>query len=266
VVFLALTSSRASGFRQFVPGDPVPEFSLVDVTGKPLRSADFKGRPLVLVFVKPDQQHSYDCLNALRELEGRFQRAVGIAVVAEAADKPALVDLRAFSEEKHLAFPIAYDVKDGLYERLGLYVFPVTVIADAKGRFAYEYAGCRDDYVETVAARVAMVQGTLTEEEWARRKAAPAAPDDAEKKAATMTALADKLAAKGFVDSAERQYRQAIATDSRCVAAYVGLGKLHAGAGQAADARAAFAQALAIDPTNLPAKDGLAALGQAAPK
>jgi peroxiredoxin len=34
------------------PGEPAPEFGLMDVVGKQVRLADYRGRPVVLAFLR----------------------------------------------------------------------------------------------------------------------------------------------------------------------------------------------------------------------
>jgi peroxiredoxin Q/BCP len=34
------------------PGDPAPDFSLVDTNGRTVRLSDYRGRPVVLVFAR----------------------------------------------------------------------------------------------------------------------------------------------------------------------------------------------------------------------
>lgn len=38
--------------RLISPGETAPEFELVDLNGKPTRLSDFRGRPVVLAFLR----------------------------------------------------------------------------------------------------------------------------------------------------------------------------------------------------------------------
>jgi peroxiredoxin Q/BCP len=38
--------------RLISPGEPAPEFELVDLNGKAIRLSDFRGRPVVLAFLR----------------------------------------------------------------------------------------------------------------------------------------------------------------------------------------------------------------------
>jgi peroxiredoxin len=67
------------------PGAPAPEFSLPDQDGKPVSPADFRGRPLLLVFypadfspVCTDQLSIYQ--DSLAEFESRGVQLLGISV------------------------------------------------------------------------------------------------------------------------------------------------------------------------------------------
>jgi peroxiredoxin len=89
------------------PGAPAPEFSLPDQDGKPVSPADFRGRPLLLVFypadfspVCTDQLSIYQ--DSLAEFESRGVQLLGISVDGAFCHK-------AFQSHLSLTIPLLAD-------------------------------------------------------------------------------------------------------------------------------------------------------------
>ena len=89
------------------PGARAPDFSLPDQDGKPVSLAEFRGRPLLLVFypsdfspVCTDQLSIYQ--DALGEFEGRGVQLVGVSVDGAFCH-------RAFREHLSLTIPLLAD-------------------------------------------------------------------------------------------------------------------------------------------------------------
>jgi peroxiredoxin len=107
------------------PGAPAPEFSLPDQDGKPVSPADFRGRPLLLVFypadfspVCTDQLSIYQ--DSLAEFESRGVQLLGISVDGAFCHK-------AFQSHLSLTIPLLADFH------------PKGEVAKAYGVYSEEY-------------------------------------------------------------------------------------------------------------------------------
>ena len=89
-----------------------PGWSLTDATGKPVSLAQFKGRPLVLIFYQGARcLHCVTQLNSFAEKAKEFANS-GIAVVGIGTDSPEeLKDLAASYQDGGFPFPLLSDAK-----------------------------------------------------------------------------------------------------------------------------------------------------------
>jgi peroxiredoxin len=89
-----------------------PGWSLTDATGKPASLAQFKGRPLVLIFYQGAScLHCVTQLNSFAEKAKEFANS-GIAVVGIGTDSPeVLKDLAASYQDGGFPFPLLSDPK-----------------------------------------------------------------------------------------------------------------------------------------------------------
>jgi peroxiredoxin len=89
-----------------------PSWNLTDATGKPVSLAQFKGRPLVLIFYQGAScLHCVTQLNSFAEKVKEFANS-GIAVVGIGTDSPEdLKDLAASYQDGGFPFPLLSDAK-----------------------------------------------------------------------------------------------------------------------------------------------------------
>lgn len=134
-----------------VPGQPAPAFRGVDVNGKPVSLADFRGRTVVLEWNNPNcpfvQKH-YTSGN-MQSLQQKNTAAgvVWLAVNSTAeshSDYLAPAKLAAwFGEQKAAPTAIVMDPKGEIGRAYGAKVTPHMYVIDAKGTLVY--AGAIDD-------------------------------------------------------------------------------------------------------------------------
>lgn len=99
------------------PGDPAPDFALPDADGTPVRSADLRGRRVVLYFypaaLTPGcTQQACDFRDNLAAFA-----AAGMDVVGVSPDKPS--KLARFRDEHGLTFPLLSDPDHAVLEAYG---------------------------------------------------------------------------------------------------------------------------------------------------
>jgi peroxiredoxin len=101
--------TATSDHRQGAPtlGEPAPDFASVDTHGTPVRLADLRGTPVVLVFVP--FAFSGICTGELCELRDNIAEldAAGVRLLAVSCD--AMYSLRAWKEQEGYPFDLLSD-------------------------------------------------------------------------------------------------------------------------------------------------------------
>ena len=131
------------------PGDPAPDFSLLDADEKPVTLMQFRGRRVVVYFYPAAStpgctKQACDFRDNLRLLQD-----AGYAVVGISPDPPA--KLRKFRETEGLTFPLLSDPEHRVLEGFGAWgekslygktvtgVIRSTVVVDASGRVEHAF-------------------------------------------------------------------------------------------------------------------------------
>jgi len=138
---LSLTFSHAdSVFAK--TNSPAPDFTLNDISGKPVTLSQFRGKVVILNF------WSIWCGPCLAEmpslnklyLEFKDKGLIVLAVAEDPAEKP----VKSYLQEKGIAFPILMDKDRKIYFKYSLFGIPVTFLIDKKGLIAEKFIGERD--------------------------------------------------------------------------------------------------------------------------
>lgn len=133
----------AGSMPRLEPGQPAPDFSLVDQDDRPVSLHDLRGAPAILFFYPAAMTpgcttEACDFRDSLAPLQ-----AAGYAVVGISRDDPA--KLRAFRERDGLTYPLLSDPDHAVHEAYGAWgekmnygklvegVIRSTVIIDADG-------------------------------------------------------------------------------------------------------------------------------------
>lgn len=113
------SSTQHAGRTRLVGvGEPAPDFSAPDQTGRTRTLAELRGRPIVLYFYPRDATPG--CTReacAFRDAWERLQ-AAGAAVVGVSTDD--VESHRAFAREHHLPFPLLADVDSRILHAYGV--------------------------------------------------------------------------------------------------------------------------------------------------
>ena len=124
-------------------GERAPEFTLPDADGKPVRLADFRGRPLVLYFYPQDETPG--CTKEACSFRDQFEdfRDAGAAVVGVSSDSSE--SHRKFAARHRLPFTLLADTDGRVREQyripktLGLLPGRVTFVIDADGVVRHQF-------------------------------------------------------------------------------------------------------------------------------
>ena len=151
--------------RRLLPGDLAPAFELSTAAGGRLDSEGLRGRRVVLYFYPAAgtpgcTAEACDFRDSLASLT-----AAGYAVVGVSPDPPA--DLRRFSDEHQLAFPLLADPDHAVHERYGAWgekeLEGRTVTGAVRSTFVLDADGRIEQALYAVPARghVAELRRTL---------------------------------------------------------------------------------------------------------
>lgn len=126
-----------------VPGRPVaPDFDLKDAHGKPVRLADFRGRPLIVNFWATwcppcrKEMPSMQRANAAMSAEG-----IGLVAINVGEDADTVAQ---FLAETKVEFPLPLDETSAVVTSYPVRGLPTTFVVDPEGRLAYVATGERE--------------------------------------------------------------------------------------------------------------------------
>ena len=121
-------------------GDPAPDFSAVDIQGRPVRLADWRGRPVIIRFFYPDCRY---CRADTKVFNDFYQRFHGQGLeILYINTKPQSADLLGdFAAELNIKFPIVVDTDGSLARRYFVQVVPQAIILSPEHRIASAIMG-----------------------------------------------------------------------------------------------------------------------------
>jgi tetratricopeptide (TPR) repeat protein len=116
-----------------------------------------------------------------------------------------------FREERTLDAPLALDADRALYGRLGLIVFPTTIVIDREGKLAHVISARAPDYPHILACYARHTLGSLTDEQLEEALKARASSEGSPKSlASTHRAAARLLREKGLYKAAHDELEKAL--------------------------------------------------------
>jgi peroxiredoxin Q/BCP len=130
--------------KRLAPGDPAPDFTLLDADGQPVALSSFRGQRVIVYFYPAAMtpgctKEACDFRDNLSDLNGQ-----GITVLGISPDQPA--KLAKFRDKEGLTFPLLSDPDHAVLEAYGAYgekklygkttvgVIRSTFVVDADGR------------------------------------------------------------------------------------------------------------------------------------
>lgn len=135
-------------------GAIAPAWTLEDAEGRRHRAAEYRGRPLVVVFFAPWCAPAAPALAAVERATAR----AGAAAIAACTDASTAAEARAWAAEQQLRLPVVLDAAD-LAAKFGVTGLPHVFVIDAHGAVAWSSAGYFDGLELAVEAALAAPGG-----------------------------------------------------------------------------------------------------------
>lgn len=157
----------ARAFAHLELGEAVEDFELSTHDGQKHRLAGKGALANVLVFFRPQQEHSLDALREMADCEKDFEKRPvhWLAVVSDSWDAE---EVKAFVAQSGVKMPVVVDRGDALYGRLGVKLHPTIGVFDGRRRLL-AYEPFREiNYCDRIRARIRIALGELKEADFAK--------------------------------------------------------------------------------------------------
>ncbi len=189
------------------PGPTKVQWAAADIKGLQLTVPDDK-RVTLLLFVMPAQDHSQQVVKELRNVVGQREDIRVIALVSGEHAEARASDLAA---SEGWSWPVVSDPSYQASGKLGVHVWPTTLIITTDGVQAAHLAGAPASYAKDVAAYLDFAQAKIDQATLAEKLATHTvvAGTDSDR-ASRHLHLAERLLAQGRLDAARTELTQAL--------------------------------------------------------
>jgi tetratricopeptide (TPR) repeat protein len=232
-------------------GEAVPEYELTTLTGETTSSRRLRGKTVVLIYLSAEQRGSeraaVDASAVLAELD-----LEDIELVFVTADVVYKAYFEKLWKESSLSAPLALDGQRKLYRKLGLIVFPTTLVIDAEGNLSHVISTRGSDYPFVLKNYVLNTSGRLSNDELETVLTAQSFDQGSPKTLASRhRAAARLLSDKGLVKGAEEELLKAIELDPANIYIRLDLADLLLRTDRIEESARLVSEAREADPRNL---------------
>lgn len=201
--------SRADDLRNVKRGEPVPAYRLPTIDGAIVESDALKGDVVVIVCLSAEQRRSelaaMDSFAVVTDLGDDDVKL--IHVTADAIKKSYFEKFRA---DRKITTPLAFDADRAFYAKLGLIVYPTTIVIDREGKLAHVISLHGGEYQHTLDAYIRHTLGRIDDDQLQEELSRHAAADGTPKSMASAhRALARSLRERGQLDAARDELHKA---------------------------------------------------------
>jgi tetratricopeptide (TPR) repeat protein len=245
----------AGGARGLEPGDRIEDAELRGIDGTRHHLLGQGARASVVVFVRPDQEHSLDTLHEVATCETDLA-ARGVHWVAVVSGSTDPGEAQALVAATGIKMPVVFDEGDRVYGRLGVKLHPTVEVIDGAGKLSGTEPFRAINYCDRVVARIRFVMGEISAAQLAQAQDPPDSGTRTDAGVARRHAnLARRFLALGQLKEALAEVQQSLMI-APSGEAYVLQGQILARQGNCKDATRAFQVALKLEPANGEARSG----------
>ncbi|HUL60764.1 MAG TPA: hypothetical protein VLU43_15895 [Anaeromyxobacteraceae bacterium] len=239
-------------------GSTIDNVELKTLAGGREKLLSNKARANVMIFFRPNQDRSVEALRQMaqceKDLAGKPVHWVAIVSATEPAE-----GVRTVVQQTGIAMPVLVDEGDALYDKLGVRLHPLVVIADGKFKLVATEMYRQIEFCDMVRARIRFVIGELDEAGLDKvlnpaRSALPG--EDLAKKAMRDVNMARKLIDLDQADKAIERCQRALELSPTVAAAYSVMGDAYAKQGDCAKAKQQWQAAQKLDVKATASADG----------
>lgn len=260
-ILLSLYTSISSGvaesfpFRTLSVGEQIPDVTLVNAAdNSKLSLHQLKGSPAILVFwggdLEAKKKRAISALSELEELLPFFtEKKVAFKVVNAQGDSDATIS--EVVQASSLSVPVYLDPDQQAYGSLGIYIMPSVLLLDKNG-ITVAGMGYSRDMTSALKGEVEILTGEKTREQVdAELHPVMIEKSKEEKEGNRHLGMGRVLANKGQLESAQREYLAAIATNPQLAEAHIELGCLYFQLGKIDEAQKSLSAGLDINDDSL---------------
>ena len=255
ILLMATVSSTSRGLD---PEAEAPDFALQDTDGTQFSLTSMRGKIVIVVFWRAEQERSIEVLTTLQSIYAKFKDD-GVEVLALSNDEGGAETASKMRESKQLTFHMLLDAQQKAYGAYEVFLTPSTFIIDKEGKLDYYYPGYRDDFQRQISGRVEILLGRKTLEELQAELKPAERPEisESEKKAGRYLKAGNRLLEKGMAKSAMLQYQKAVKEDPGLFEVHLRLGDIYLGQEKVEEADVAFRRVIELKPRSADAHAGL---------
>lgn len=255
VMFLLFTP--ASHAISVSAGSAAPDFTAGSVDGKRISLHDYKGKIVVMIFWRTDQDRSVLALQDAKELLEKY-KSKGMEVVSIMEESDNKEEALMVFKNKGIGFPLLIDIDRKIYSDYGVRVFPTTVILDRQGLVAYDIPSHPLTYKTKLRGYIKKLLGEIDESELEETLS----PHKEEKDKSVLEAsrlynLALKFTESRIFDTAIDMAVKSVNANPEMMESRILLGFLYLEMKEADKALEAFNKAVELDPNSHDARTGL---------
>ncbi len=133
-----------AAFFWFAPSQGLqaaPKLQMTTIDGQPLNSADFKGKPYLMVFWATDCSGCVKEIPHLTELNKEFS-AEGFKIVGVAVKHDQVPLIKAMRDQKQMNYPLVHDATGEIAQQFGkVNITPTNFLVSADGKIVYQKMG-----------------------------------------------------------------------------------------------------------------------------
>lgn len=124
-------------------GQSAPNFKVISTSGQSVSLENYRGHVLVLDFFATWCQPCRESIPHLVEMNRKYGKQ-GLQILGMSADEDGERQVKAFSDEHHISYPVALAGENTLAD-YGVRSVPVMLIIDKKGKVAEVFRGFNDE-------------------------------------------------------------------------------------------------------------------------
>ena len=252
---LLVTPCGADDLRNVKRGEPLPAYKLPTIEGAVIDSDAMKGNVVVIACLSAEQRRS-ELVAMESDALVRAMDNSSVKLVHVTADLLRKAYFEAFRRDRDINAPLAFDPDRSFYGKLGLIVYPTTIVVDSEGKLAHVISLHSDRYRPTLESYILHALGQIDDAELAQRLEEHASEAGSPKSLASAhRALARSMRERGRLENAREELLKARQQDPSSIDILLDLADLELLMGNLDTAEGLIDEALTMQATNRRAKE-----------